>query len=94
MWLGLMGFGALVVLISRRQNQHAQEGAEKLLCPHCQTRGSVEARAVAKGQGISGGKATGALLTGGISMLFTGLSRNQQVRRLHCRNCGTTWDVA
>lgn len=91
--VGLVGFGYLVVWIIRRENEVANRGADKILCPHCQTRGSVTVRMIVRGKGISGGKATGALLTGGASMLATGLSKNQNVRRLSCSNCAVEWDV-
>jgi hypothetical protein len=42
-------------------------------------------------QGISGGKATGAVLTMGVSMLATGLSRKQKVTKATCKNCGSEW---
>ena len=42
-------------------------------------------------QGISGGKATAAVLTAGISMLGTGLSRKQKVTKAKCRNCRAEW---
>jgi len=66
----------------------------QLVCPHCQTRGYVKSFAVTRKKGISGGKATGAVLTGGVSMLATGLSRKEPARMLRCSNCGTQWDVA
>lgn len=64
-----------------------------LVCPHCQTRGQVTAHAVTTKDGISGGKATGAILTGGASMLATGLSRKSARTRMVCGNCGTDWLV-
>src|SRR5258708_4268591 len=35
-----------------------------ILCPHCQTKGQVRTKQVEQKVGISGGKATGAVLTG------------------------------
>lgn len=72
----------------------AAEQPKQLVCPHCQTRGHVTVRIVSRKKGISGGKATGAILTGGASMLATGLSRKEPARQMSCGNCGTTWDVA
>jgi hypothetical protein len=43
-------------------------------------------------KGISGGKVMGGLLTGGISLLATGLSRKEQATQAHCDNCKSTWD--
>lgn len=70
---------------------HAQA---QLVCPHCQTAGMVTSRVVERKKGISGGKATGAVLTGGLSMLATGLSRKELAQNLACGNCGISWDVA
>ena len=44
-------------------------------------------------KGISGGKATGAVLTGGLSLLATGLSRKEMVREAYCYNCKMTWQL-
>jgi hypothetical protein len=64
---------------------------EAMICPHCQARASVRAKIVTRKKGISGGKATGALLTGGVSLLATGLSRKEDETQAHCMNCGSTW---
>ena len=63
----------------------------QMICPHCQTQGSVSTEKTKVKQGISGGKATGALLTLGTSMLVTGLSRKQKVTRAKCSNCDAEW---
>lgn len=64
-----------------------------LVCPHCQTKGSVSVKTVTRKSGVSGGKATGAVLTGGLSLLATGLSRKAKVKEMHCSNCGMDWAV-
>jgi len=63
-----------------------------MICPHCQTKGDVRTKAVTRKKGISGAKATGALLTGGVSMLATGLSRKEGLTQAHCDHCNSTWD--
>ena len=63
-----------------------------MICPHCQMKGRVHAKPVNRKKGISGVKATGALLTGGLSILATGLSRKEGLTQTHCDNCGSTWD--
>lgn len=68
-------------------------GQAAIICPHCQIRGKVTSRIVRQKKGISGGKATGALLTGGLSLLGTGLSRKERATEMHCRNCNTQWVV-
>ncbi|MGI6671851.1 MAG: hypothetical protein ACOX58_09835 [Christensenellales bacterium] len=62
-----------------------------LVCPHCQEKGKVYTEQVKMKKGISGGKATAALLTGGLSLLATGLSKKGVVTRAHCDNCNSTW---
>jgi len=64
---------------------------DHMICPHCQTKGRVLTKAVTQKKGISGGKATGALLTGGISLVATGLSRKEVSTQAHCLTCGSTW---
>lgn len=63
----------------------------KMVCPHCQTVGKIHTKLMKQKKGISGAKATGALLTGGISILATGLSRKEQCTQAHCGECGSTW---
>lgn len=65
-----------------------------IVCPYCQTRGAVTVHEIKQKKGISGGKATGAVLTLGWSLLATGLSRKEKVAQLHCANCGMTWNAA
>lgn len=64
-----------------------------MTCPHCGTTGGVHREAERAKRGIHGGKATAGILTGGLSLIGTGLSRKVKTTRLHCDNCGTTWHV-
>lgn len=68
-------------------------GQAAMVCPHCGVRGQVTRTAVKVKRGISGGKATGAVLTAGLSALATGLSRKARSTEMSCGNCGTTWHV-
>jgi len=63
-----------------------------MICPHCQTKGNIYTKSVKRKKGISGAKATGAVLTLGVSMLATGLSRKENLTQAHCSNCDSTWD--
>jgi len=78
-----------------RENQRAasEHGpiSPQFVCPHCQTRGKVRTKPIEKKAGISGGKATAALWTGGVSTLATGLSRKEKLTQAHCENCNSTW---
>jgi hypothetical protein len=62
-----------------------------MICPHCQRSGGVRTKMVRRKAGISGAKATGAILTGGLSLLATGLSRKEHITEAHCDNCGSSW---
>ena len=79
-----LGFSAIDAL------EHGEPNPE-IVCPHCQMKGRVLTKPIKKKAGISGAKATGALLTGGVSVLATGLSRKEAVTELHCKNCSSTW---
>lgn len=62
-----------------------------MICPHCQSKGTVSTERVKMKKGISGSKATAAVFTGGISMIATGLSRKEELTKAHCSGCGSTW---
>lgn len=62
-----------------------------MVCPHCSARGSIRTKEVINKRGVSGGKATAAVLTGGISLLATGLSRKEQGTEAWCGSCKNTW---
>lgn len=64
---------------------------EKMICPHCHEKSCVHSRVVKVKKGISGSKATGAILTGGISILATGLSRKEEESQAYCHNCKARW---
>jgi transcription elongation factor Elf1 len=64
-----------------------------MVCPHCQTRGHVRTTQTKVKKGISGGKATGAVLTAGLSVLATGLSRKEKVTKATCGNCNSSWQL-
>jgi DNA-directed RNA polymerase subunit RPC12/RpoP len=66
-------------------------GDPAIICPHCQSGGSVATRKVKNKRGISGGKATGAVLTGGLSLFAVGLSRKEKGIEARCNNCGVRW---
>jgi DNA-directed RNA polymerase subunit RPC12/RpoP len=63
----------------------------KIRCPQCRKRKHVTTAQVMKKKGVSGGKATGAILTGGLSLFLTGLSREEEMTRAECSNCGSVW---
>jgi len=60
---------------------------KEIICPHCQTKGQIRTKETKRKKGISGAKATGALLTGGLSILATGLSRKEVGTEAYCGNC-------
>ena len=62
-----------------------------MVCPHCQSSGRVRTKQVKQKKGVSGGKATAAVVTAGLSVLVTGLSRKELATQAHCMKCGSTW---
>jgi hypothetical protein len=80
-------------VIAHHNRDATANAAAELICPHCQAKGIVSSKSVKAKKGISGGKATGAVLTLGISTLATGLSPKQLVTVRTCSNCQTTWEV-
>ncbi len=90
LWLGLkLGGGPPVTL-----NEIVYGSAnEAIACPHCGAKGGVRTRRVSRKKGLSGGKTAAAILTGGVSILATGLSRREAATAMHCDNCGLDWDL-
>ena len=78
---------------AEREEQARRDAQARIICQFCHQAGDVTAKLVQKKQGVSGGKATAAILTGGVSLVAVGLSRKGMVTRLSCANCGMTWDV-
>jgi hypothetical protein len=79
---------------SRARKEDAETrlaGEHKIVCPQCQERGFVTTDKVIERTGIHGGKASAAILTGGVSMLATGLSNELERTKATCSNCGSTW---
>lgn len=68
------------------------EPSRQMVCRHCQHKGLVLTKAVSLKKGVSGGKATAAVLTGGASVIATGLSRKEDQTQAHCLNCDSTWN--
>jgi hypothetical protein len=66
----------------------------QMVCPHCGTRGRVTTAVVKQKKGISGAKATGVVLTGGLSALVTGLSKKAAVTMASCGECRMTWTIS
>jgi hypothetical protein len=66
-----------------------------LICPHCGESGHVTSKQSKEKEGISGAKATAALLTGGVSLLVPGIGLSRKVNALvrHCTKCGSRWTV-
>jgi len=62
-----------------------------MVCPHCNVKGKVRTKRVTNKKGVSGGKATAAILTGGFSLLAVGLSRKEANTQARCGNCANSW---
>ena len=59
--------------------------------PIARRREKSELKSVVQKKGVSGGKATAAILTGGVSMLVTGLSREETLTQAYCGHCSNQW---
>ncbi|MBP1627541.1 MAG: hypothetical protein H6Q00_2016 [Holophagaceae bacterium] len=77
--------------LEREAERKHGEINQAMICPHCQSKGSVRVKKVIQKKGVSGGKATAAVLTGGASLLVAGLSRKEELSQAHCENCHNGW---
>jgi len=75
----------------KRQQEHQISATANVICPHCQTKGSVTTQQVKKKVGVSGGKATAGILTCGLSLFAVGLSRKDKITKASCANCASVW---
>jgi hypothetical protein len=77
------------------RNREATQREEKALTEHGPSnpwmKGTVRTRDVQKKKGISGAKVTAAVITSGVSVLATGLSRKEKLTQAHCENWGSDW---
>lgn len=62
-----------------------------VVCPHCKNRECVRTKRVKRDKGVSGGKAGLAVLTGGWSVIGTGLSNKEEATKALCQTCGVEW---
>jgi hypothetical protein len=88
--------------IEKWEQQQARERMEKasfgalhpeVICPHCQHKRGVRMKKKTAKKGISGGKAVGGIVTGGASLLLTGISRHEGFTEARCKNCKTQWGI-
>ena len=91
------GYEAIKFVLKERNvsfDEHREWGESNLslVCPDCQTKGTVHTKSVTQEAGISGEKTAWAVLTGGLSVLATGLSREESLTQAHCTNCGSAWN--
>ena len=82
-------YGAWLMQGGQSRTKASQDA--QIVCAQCHSKGCVTTSRVKLKKGISGGKATGAILTGGLSLLAVGLSRNEDATEAKCSNCGSVW---
>lgn len=100
----VIGFGLFLVAfiaiwaICNPEKAKASWKAEQLgpvnpniVCSQCNTAGKCRVKPIDKKVGVSGGKATAAILTGGVSLLATGLARKELVSQVTCEHCNCSW---
>ena len=83
----------IAVLYYFFQRKPKPDGSEMIICQYCQRRGGISLRKVKRKKGISGGKATAAILTLGWSLLATGLAKKVDQTEVHCSYCGMIYYV-
>ncbi len=97
---GVVIFAAIIAHIIYKVNHSTLKQLEqeaygnlnpKMICTHCSEKGNVRTKPAVQKKGISGGKATAAVLTGGVSLLATGLARKENNTQARCGNCKNTW---
>lgn len=76
--------------LDKKEEEHRRAQAS-IICPFCQTKGTVTTK---NKNDTSGVKATGAVLTLGMSVMLTGLHKHSTRIEAHCSQCKTTWDMA
>lgn len=90
--IGTMAQTAMDNSAGEQAKKQAKNHADaQLVCPQCHTKGRVHTTAITTKNGISGGKATAAVLTGGVTLLATGLSRKSAATQAHCNNCSSNY---
>ena len=100
--LGIIIIGIIIAYLIIGQNMTAAQRQKlteaeygvtntAMYCPHCDAVGKIRTKNVKQKKGVSGGKATAAVLTGGLSLLAVGLSRKEGATQAHCDNCNNTW---
>ncbi len=82
----------VLILMPLRPKRPPRNLRPKVVCKFCNEAGHVTVTPAERKRGISGSKATGALLTGGLSLLAVGLSRKDVVSAMHCHKCSMQWD--
>ena len=66
----------------------------KLVCPHCQTKGNVTTQMTIRKGSTSATKIVSGILTGGLSFLVTGISKKHMITEAYCLNCDTKWIIS
>jgi hypothetical protein len=94
--VGLLGLFVAILTKPMPDNKAAAERARrqamaKIVCPHCHVAGQVQTTRTKVKDGISGGKATGAIITAGASVWLTGLAQKKPATLNTCGNCNSTW---
>ena len=84
---GIIGIGFGEIIASSRRPKRN----DRIVCAHCHRSGCITTSIVERKVGLSGGKATAAILTGGVSLLATGLARKELATQIKCSNCQSVY---
>lgn len=77
--------------MDKTPKQPKNSNSPHMECPHCKTVGQINTRKVDLTKGISGGKAVAGLITGGLSILAVGISREETKTEARCGKCNNVW---
>lgn len=83
--------GNLDALLGHERGKKAADAM--VFCPYCHEQGGITTYRGKARKGISGGKATAAIMTLGLSLVVAGLSRKESTTLAYCGWCRMEWYV-
>lgn len=90
-FLVFVGAGILYHNLTKDCAKVGGAGDIYMSCKNCGANATVSTEQVKRKKGISGGKATAAILTNGVSVGVVGLSRKEQETKASCSKCKSVW---
>ncbi len=63
----------------------------QMVCPHCQTIGTVRTKAIAQNDELNAREAIIAVASEGLSLFLPKSPQQEKTTQSHCDKCGNTW---